>query len=67
MVAAKKDYDDVNTISTAIVKVAALISLVIIVYIDSTNQTLDAKDIELLLAGFVAGAEALTVYRKTKK
>ncbi len=66
MAVKKTDYDDVGTISQAVVKVVALIALVLILYIDSNNPTMDAKDIELILAGFVAGAEALSVYRKVK-
>lgn len=58
------EYDDVSTVAQAVVKVVALVALVLILLIDSNNPTMDAKDIQLILAGFVAGAEALTVYRK---
>lgn len=63
----KKEYDDVSTIAQAVVKIVAMISLVIILYIDSQNPTFESKDVELLLAGYIAGAEALSVYKKINK
>lgn len=66
MAPAKKEYDNVSTVSQAVVKVTALIVLCIILYIDANNAQFEAKDIELVLAGYVAGAEAMSVYRKVK-
>jgi len=63
----KKEYDDIGTIAQAIVKIVALISLVIILYIDAQNTNFESKDVELLLAGYIAGAEALSVYKKINK
>lgn len=60
-------FDHVSTISQAITKVVALFSLIIIIWIDAQRADFDAKDIELILSGFVAGAEALSAYKKIKK
>lgn len=64
--AKRNEFDDVDTISQAATKIVAIIALVIILWIDS-QSTIDAKDIELILAGFVGGAQALSFYKKFKK
>lgn len=63
----EKGPDNVNTIAQAITKVSAIIALIAILYIDAHSPDIDAKDIELILSGYIAGAEALQAYRKVKK
>lgn len=64
--AGSSNFSNANVISQAATKIVALIALCIIMWIDASSD-LDAKDVELILAGFVAGAEVLSTYKKIKK
>lgn len=59
-------FDNVNSISQAATKIVAIFALIVIIYIDA-NSPQDFKDIELVLSGFVAGAEALSAYKKINR
>ena len=64
---AKSENDDVRTITQGVTKSIALIALIFIIWIDSNNPSAEFQEIELILAGYIAGAEVFNTYKKVTK
>jgi hypothetical protein len=65
---ARKDNRDLyESVSTSVVKIFALVSLVLIIWIDASVKDFDGKEVELMLAGFVVAAGAKHLYDKRKR
>lgn len=58
--------DDISTITHGITKSIAIVALILIIWIDANSQTIDTKDVELILAGYIAGAEIFQTYKKVR-